>query len=299
VGDTSPGAEEYASVGEFVAGWYPDPWHVAPWRWWDGVQWTAGLYGPFGEAWPLSTTAVVASASPKGPGIKGGGVAALGALIGAVASALVTFGYFVVYGFNFVAGDHPWYLLISELPLWAGFLGAAIYASRINGTRSFEEDYGLAWPTRRDVVGGVAAGALGRVWPIILVLLTVWATHENLSASSPRILGETPVGMAGWTAVVLVTVVGAPLVEEIFFRGLVQGAFTRRVGAVPAIFITAIIFSLSHVTGEGVAAPLTLFPMALLLSYLRVRTGRLATGMVAHATFNALVLLLFLVPAFR
>ena len=184
-------------------------------------------------------------------------------------------------------------------PCGPGFLGAVIYASRVNGTRSFVADYGLAWPTGNDVVGGVAAGALGRVWPLLLLFLTVWATHENLGASSPRILGETPVGVTGWIVVVLVTVVGAPLVEEIFFRGLVQGAFTRRVGATPAIFITAIIFSMSHVTGEGVAAPLALFPMALLLGYLRCRTGRLATGMVAHATFNALVLLLFLVPAFR
>jgi membrane protease YdiL (CAAX protease family) len=299
VGELSPNAEETAWRQQFAAGWYPDPWHVAPWRWWDGVQWTPGLYGPFGEAWPIATTAPHAPVEPKGPGIKGGGVAAVGALLGAVASVLVTFVYFGIYGFSFVAGAHPWYLLISELPLWAGFLGAVIYASRVNGTRSFVADYGLAWPTGKDVVGGVAAGALGRVWPLLLLFLTVWATHENLGASSPRILGETPVGATGWIVVVLVTVVGAPLIEEIFFRGLVQGAFTRRVGAAPAILITAIIFSVSHVTGEGVAAPLALFPMALLLSYLRYRTGRLATGMVAHATFNALVLLLFLVPAFR
>jgi membrane protease YdiL (CAAX protease family) len=42
-----------------------------------------------------------------------------------------------------------------------------------------------------------------------------------------------------------------------------------------------------------------LFPIALLLGYLRHKTGRLAAGMVAHATFNASVLLLFLVPALR
>ncbi len=27
-------------------GWYPDPWFVAPWRWWDGTQWTGSLTGP-------------------------------------------------------------------------------------------------------------------------------------------------------------------------------------------------------------------------------------------------------------
>jgi membrane protease YdiL (CAAX protease family) len=35
------------------------------------------------------------------------------------------------------------------------------------------------------------------------------------------------------------------------------------------------------------------------LGYLRYRTGRLAAGMMAHATFNATMFLLLLVPAFR
>jgi membrane protease YdiL (CAAX protease family) len=46
-------------------------------------------------------------------------------------------------------------------------------------------------------------------------------------------------------------------------------------------------------------APLILFPMALIVGYLRQRTGRLAAGMVAHATFNASLFALFLIPAFR
>jgi len=99
--------------------------------------------------------------------------------------------------------------------------------------------------------------------------------------------------------VIILAVVGAPVVEELFFRGLLQGAFTRRVGAIPAIFITALMFSFAHIFNEGPLAPIILFPAALLLGYLRHRTGRLAAGMVAHATFNATMFLLLLVPAFR
>lgn len=29
-----------------AAGWYPDPWQHAPFRWWDGVQWTGHLQQP-------------------------------------------------------------------------------------------------------------------------------------------------------------------------------------------------------------------------------------------------------------
>jgi hypothetical protein len=88
-------------------------------------------------------------------------------------------------------------------------------------------------------------------------------------------------------------------VEELFFRGLLQGAFTRRIGATPAIFVTALIFAFAHITSEGPLAPLVIFPSGLVLGYLRQRTGRLAAGMVAHATFNASLFLLFLIPAFR
>jgi hypothetical protein len=98
---------------------------------------------------------------------------------------------------------------------------------------------------------------------------------------------------------ILLAVVGAPLVEELFFRGLLQGAFTRRIRAIPALFVTAIIFSFAHVLNEGLLALVALFPMAVVLGYLRYRTGRLAAGMAAHALFNASLFLLFLVPAFR
>jgi membrane protease YdiL (CAAX protease family) len=39
--------------------------------------------------------------------------------------------------------------------------------------------------------------------------------------------------------------------------------------------------------------------MALVLGYLRHRTGRLAAGMIAHASFNAILFIMLLVPAFR
>ena len=54
---------------------------------------------------------------------------------------------------------------------------------------------------------------------------------------------------------ITLAVVGAPVVEELFFRGLLQGAFTRRIGAIPALFTTAIIFSFAHILNEGLFAP--------------------------------------------
>jgi protease PrsW len=34
--------------GSLAAGWYADPWNVAPWRWWSGTAWTAYTSAPVG-----------------------------------------------------------------------------------------------------------------------------------------------------------------------------------------------------------------------------------------------------------
>jgi membrane protease YdiL (CAAX protease family) len=290
-----------APAATFPAGWYADPWHVAPWRYFDGAAWTAILYGDYGEAWPL-TLSGSAPFVAKGPGIKGGGIASIGAGVGVVGSVVVAIVFIIVSRNRALNASNPWYFAISEFALWTGFFGAAVVASKLNGSGNLVADYGLSWPRWKDLGIGCAAGVLGRLWPLLILVLYVLSTANGFDVSNstaPKILGITPIGVGGWTVLILITVVGAPIVEEIFFRGLVQGAFTRRVGAMPAIFLTALVFALVHVSDEGILAPIILLPMALILGYLKQRTGRLAPGMIAHAVFNATVLLLFLVPAFR
>jgi membrane protease YdiL (CAAX protease family) len=254
---------------------------------------------PYGEAWPTQAS-LAPPFVPKGPGIKGGGVAAVGVGVGLVGSIAVAIAFALATQGQINVND-PWYLLVSQLALWAGFVGAVMVASRTNGTRSLAADYGLSWPRIKDLWLGLGGAIVGRVLPLIVLILIVLAGSgfDTPNSAAPNVVGVTPSGISGWVVVVLLTVVGAPIVEELFFRGLLQGAFTRRIGAVPAIFVTAIIFCFAHVLNEGPLAPFVLFPMALVLGYLRHRTGRLAAGMVAHAFFNAIVFMLFLVPAFR
>jgi uncharacterized protein len=284
---------------QFPQNWYPDPWGIAPWRWWDGAQWTPVLYGPYGEAWPLPPP-VPPPLVPKGPGIKGGGVAAVGAGVGLVGTVAVAIAYVAIAPRPIDVND-PWYILVSQLALWVGFVGAVVVASRRNGTGNLCTDYGLSWPRLKDLWLGLVGSVLGRILPLLVLICIVVAGSGfgTPNSASPRILGVTPSGRAAWVILIALAVVGAPIVEELFFRGLLQGALTRRIAAVPALFLTAIIFSFAHVLDEGILAPLVLFPMALVLGYLRLRTGKLAAGMVAHCLFNASAFLLFLVPAFR
>jgi membrane protease YdiL (CAAX protease family) len=89
------------------------------------------------------------------------------------------------------------------------------------------------------------------------------------------------------------TMIGAPIVEELFFRGLLQQALARfRMGAV---ILQGLIFGVVHVTpGEGlgnvgIVGGLSAF--GIVLGVAVRRTGRLGTAIVGHALFNAMAVI--------
>lgn len=82
--------------------------------------------------------------------------------------------------------------------------------------------------------------------------------------------------------VLLAVVVGAPVVEEILFRGVLQTALAAASSASKAVPIQAALFALFH--DPVVFVPV--FAMALGLGWLYARTGSLWPGIVAHALFN-------------
>lgn len=91
-------------------------------------------------------------------------------------------------------------------------------------------------------------------------------------------------------ALTLTAVVGAPLLEEIFFRGALHGALRRRWGIWPGILLSATVFSLLHPQ-----LPLGFLPIALLgaaFAVLYEWRQSLIPGIVAHAVNNSLPLLL-------
>ena len=155
----------------------------------------------------------------RGAGAVGAGVGLVGTIAVAIAFAVATGGQF--------DGNDPWYLLVSQLALWVGFVGAVVVASQMNGTGSLAADFGLSWPRLKDLWLGLVGAVVGA---------RPAATRADLyrprrlgfrrsQCTAPRIVvGITPSGTASWVVVVLLTVVGAPVVEELFFRGLLQGA---------------------------------------------------------------------------
>lgn len=84
-------------------------------------------------------------------------------------------------------------------------------------------------------------------------------------------------------------VVGAPIVEEIIFRGLLFGALVRSMGFTAAAIISSVVFAAVH--GYGLEGTIAVTVTGSLLCWVYWRTGRLWTAMLAHGVHNALVTL--------
>ena len=176
-------------------------------------------------------------------------------------------------------------IALSYPPLWLGFVGVPVWASVTKGY-GIVRDFG-ARIKAIDVPIGVGAGALSQVLLVPLVSLPLlWLTgktSDDLSAPA-RELADKADSTWGIVLLVLIVVIGAPIAEELFFRGLVLRAFERTMGTAWGVAISSVAFGLTHF--QGLQTP-ALCAFGLVLGLLVVRTGRLGTAVVAHMAFNA------------
>ncbi len=108
-----------------------------------------------------------------------------------------------------------------------------------------------------------------------------------LPAPSPLRIAATSTEM--WTVLIALGVIVPGLVEELMFRGVIQGSMEHVGARRSAVLLPALAFALFHADPLFVLAP---FGAGLLLGYLRSSTGSVFAPMAAHITLN---LTLFLV----
>jgi membrane protease YdiL (CAAX protease family) len=180
--------------------------------------------------------------------------------------------------------------------LWVGLAGVPIVASRRKGSGSLAHDFGLRIDPRTDIGMGILAGLAGQyiVVRVIVEIFQGFAHHVDVGQQTKNVTGN-PHGL-GLAVLAPFLVIGAPLVEELFFRGLVVRSLAPRGGPVLAVAGSSVLFGLVHFqTGMGAASDAALMcaigAFGLLLALLAVRTGRLGPSLVAHATFNAVTVI--------
>lgn len=76
--------------------------------------------------------------------------------------------------------------------------------------------------------------------------------------------------------------------EEIMFRGVIQSAY-EKIGIRKAMLITGLLFGLFHFNVQNFLGPAFL---GMMFSYMVYKTGSIYTSMIAHATNNAIALII-------
>lgn len=265
-------------------GWHPDPSGRHRLRWWDGEAWTAYAGDGVGVQWDTQPVEEPEERSPGMPGIVTG---LIGFAAGAAASAAVS--AVVSSSSEERAGE----IALSSLALWAPLVVACVVVTARRGTGSFWRDYALQFRWS-DIPIGLAGAIAGRLVSATFVL-PIPLPSRSLNEVDEARFGESIEGAATWTALIVVTCVGAPIIEELFFRGLLQARLVGRYGPVVGIGITSVLFGAAHlmawrgvwslaygwaITGGGIVLG-TLFHL----------TKRLGPAIAAHAWFNAQAML--------
>ncbi|MEN9506047.1 MAG: hypothetical protein RI958_1973 [Actinomycetota bacterium] len=179
-----------------------------------------------------------------------------------------------------------WVTALGALALWIPIVVGLLQVSARFGSGDVRRDLGLRF--RPVDLIGVPVGVLTQ---LVLVRLIYWPLQSIWPGtfSSPQLeesardLYESAQG--AWLVVlVLMVVVGAPLIEELLYRGLLQGAFVRRVDDVLAVVVVSAWFAVIHF--RPVEYP-GLFAIGLVLGVCALVTRRLGMSVLAHVAFNA------------
>jgi membrane protease YdiL (CAAX protease family) len=173
-------------------------------------------------------------------------------------------------------------------------LWSCLLVSRKYGTASLRRDLGLGI-RRRDVWLGVVVAVVGTA---LSATASAVFSGTSLGGSNTQVIAGQRHNGAGAVLITLVVALGAPIFEELFFRGLIRTALSARLGPARAILAQGLLFGLAHYepsNGLGnVSVVLTIALLGVVLGYVAARTRRLGAGMVGHGLFNLVASILVL-----
>jgi len=179
-----------------------------------------------------------------------------------------------------------WVVGISGLSMWATYLYVVSAISNKYGSGNVFTDYRIsfAWRDLWGVPIGIASQFL-LVTAVTFPLTKLFPDQFSVEEVEKRARELSDAATGGWVLVLfLVVVVGAPVVEEIVYRGLLQQGLDRSMNPSVALVITAAIFAAIHL--QPIEFP-GLFAFALVLGWTYRKTQRLGLPIITHMAFNA------------
>lgn len=259
-------------------GWFPDPAGQYDNRYWHDGSWTTwvALEGRATER-PLPDRRAVAPMVALPP-------RSLWWALGGYLVAIVT-----ATAAAFSSDSLAVNLAASTAVLYTVLVGTVWLVTRRYGTGSLVDDVGLRFRAA-DLGGGLATAVAARALAATATIVVLALAGDDSDSTNVQFDVFEASDLAIYLALAI-AVIGAPVVEEIFFRGLLQGALTTWLGATGGIAIQGVLFAATHyqVDASGVENMTIFFAIlaaGVVFGIAYHLTRRLGTSIVAHALFN-------------
>ena len=173
-------------------------------------------------------------------------------------------------------------VLAGQVGFWSVLVGVVVVARRRDGAPAGGGR--LRQHVRAADVAGLVVGVFTQVVLLPLLYLPFRSLFDDDELSAPAEELLSGIDGAGLVAMGIGVVVVAPIVEELFFRGLLLGTMRRRWGTAAAVVASSLFFGATHfqpLQFAGLTAAGLVFAAAV------VKTGRLGTAIAVHVGFNA------------
>ena len=188
--------------------------------------------------------------------------------------------------------ENGWGLIIAFCAPWFMLAGWTLVVTTLKGNGP-GIDLGLIAP-RTHLRLGFVAGLLSLAAASLMAVIVTRFTGPLSSSAGDVGLNQTGIVLVLF---VLLAMFGAPIVEEIAFRGMLYGALAKaHVNEHLVVAITALVFALFHFEPKRFVI---LFVIGMILGEVRRRTGSTSAAIVAHVVNNTPAALYILVTALR
>ncbi|MGH2719191.1 MAG: lysostaphin resistance A-like protein [Actinomycetota bacterium] len=177
---------------------------------------------------------------------------------------------------------------LAQAGLWAGLLLPVMLASKWYGSGSIWRDFGIR-RERHDLWRGMGFSVLGRVAGLVLVVPII-ALNAKFSGSDVQSITGAKGDWPLYALMIAIALIGAPFVEELYFRGLLLRSLVPLTGTATAIGLQAAIFASMHLKpsyGLGnVSVFLAVGVMGVVQGIIAERYRRLGPAMFSHGIYN-------------
>ena len=269
--------------------WYRDPSGRHALRFWDGTAWTARVADGRVEAVDDVDPARLDALHDTGGDLRGRwpwGMALACVATFFVAELLVVL---ASRGMRWAGEGGIWPIAIGATLLYGALLVTATIAHRRYGERSVLDTFGLRFRWS-DIAWGFLLSIAARIGAVVVVLPLLLVDRDLIGTNVPGEDVALDVGLL--LALTFTAGIAAPLVEEVFFRGLLQRSLETRLRPWLAIAIASLLFGCAHINldlGRGNVGLVLVTGIGGGFFGVAARwQRRIGLSIVAHAAYNAI-----------